>query len=149
MKTLIRLALAALLMASAAHAADAPAKKKSAPKKPAAAEKTATPSKIEAIAKTLTPAQSSKLLALLNEGTEADLVAIPGVGEVRAAAIKKARPFKAVTDVSKVDGVGEATFAEMTAYAKAGFPKAAEAAKSEPKKETAKKKKSTTTKKKS
>jgi hypothetical protein len=72
------------------------------------------------------------------------------VGETRAAAIKKARPFKDVTEVAKVDGVGEGTFAEMVAYAKAGFPKS-EAKAEEPKGEAKKKaepKKSKSTKKK-
>ena len=132
------------------QAADTAPKKKKSPAKKPAAEAAKAPSKLEAIAKTLTPSQNTKLLALLNGGEEAALVAIPGVGETRAAAIKKARPFKDVTEVAKVDGVGEGTFAEMVAYAKAGFPKS-EAKAEEPKGEAKKKaepKKSKSTKKK-
>jgi DNA uptake protein ComE-like DNA-binding protein len=132
------------------QAADTAPKKKKSPAKKPAAEAAKAPSKLEAIAKTLTRSQNTKLLALLNEGEDAALVAIPGVGETRAAAIKKARPFKDVTEVAKVDGVGEGTFAEMVAYAKAGFPKS-EAKAEEPKGEAKKKaepKKSKSTKKK-
>ncbi|MBK8094365.1 MAG: hypothetical protein IPK32_20980 [Verrucomicrobiaceae bacterium] len=152
MKTLLSL-LAVSFLSLAVQAADAPAKKKSTPKKAPVEATEKSPAKIEAIAKNLTPTQRTKLLDLLNSGSEADLVAIPGIGETRAAAIKKARPFKDVTNAAEVDGVGEGTFAEMVAYAKAGFPKA-DAAKSEApkgdtkKKEEPKKKKSTTTKKK-
>ena len=110
-----------LLIGVSSQAADT--KKKSPPKpKPAATETAKVPAKIEAIAKSLTTTQRGKLLDLLNKGDEPALVAIPGVGETRAAAIKKARPFNDVTDVAKVDGVGEGTFAEMVAHAKAGFP---------------------------
>ncbi|MBL9130353.1 MAG: helix-hairpin-helix domain-containing protein [Verrucomicrobiaceae bacterium] len=127
-------------------------KKKSTPKaKPDAEETAKVPAKIEAIAKSLTTTQRGKLLDVLNKGDDAALVAIPGIGETRAAAIKKARPFNDVTDVTKVEGVGEGTFAEMVAHAKAGFPKAD--SKEEPKKEETKKKeepkKKSTTKKKS
>lgn len=143
--------LTALCVAFALNcqAADTAPKKKKAPAKKPAAEAPKVPGKIEAIAKTLTPAQSTKLLSLLNDGEEAALVAIPGVAATRAAAIKKARPFKDVTEVAKVDGVGEGTFAEMVAYAKAGFPKSEPKAeepkgeakkKTEPKKSTKKKK---------
>ena len=142
--------LTALCIAFALNcqAADSAPKKKKAPAKTPAAEAVKVPSKIEAIAKTLTPSQNTKLLTLLNDGEEAALVAIPGVGETRAAAIKKARPFKEVTEVAKVDGVGEGTFAEMVAYAKAGFPKSGEANSEEPKGDSKKKtepKKSKTT----
>lgn len=141
MKTFL-LFLSVSLFSLSLPAADAPAKKKAAPKKPAVE---APSNKIESIAKNLTSAQRTKLLALLNSGSDADLVAIPGVGETRAAAIKKARPFKDVTDAAKVDGVGEGTFAEMVAYAKAGFPKEGGESK---KKEEPKKKKASTAKKK-
>ena len=139
-----------LLMGVSIQAADT--KKKSPSKsKPDAAEAAKVPAKIEAIAKSLTTTQRSKLLDLLNKGDDNSLIAIPGVGETRAEAIKKARPFNDVTDVAKVDGVGEGTFAEMVAHAKAGFPqpeKKEEPAKSKaPTKKKAPAKKSTTTKK--
>ncbi len=98
-------------------------KKKTAPKAKPAATETAKPSaKVEAVAKTLTPTQKTKLLTLLNDGDEKELQSMPGIGATRAAAIKKARPFADVTDVIAVEGVGEGTFAEMVAHAKAGFP---------------------------
>lgn len=128
MKPFITL-LSALLLGLSLNAAEAPAKKKAAPKKAPATEAARPSAKIEAIAKTLTSAQRTKLLKILNEGDEKALLAIPGVGETRAAAIKKARPFADVTGVMKVEGVGDTTFAEMVAHAKAGFPDQKEAAK--------------------
>jgi DNA uptake protein ComE-like DNA-binding protein len=88
------------------------------PKQPRPARPSA---KVEALAKTLTAPQQAQLLTLLNEGDDAALMAIPGVGAVRAAAIKKVRPLVAVTNVVNVDGIGEGTFAGMVQYAKAGF----------------------------
>lgn len=131
-----------LVLCAGLHAADT--KKKSSSKPKAEATETAkVPAKIEAIAKALTTTQRGKLLDLLNKGEDKALVAIPGIGETRAAAIKKARPFNDVTEVTKVEGVGEGTFAEMVAYAKAGFAteKKEETKKPEtPKKSTTKKK---------
>lgn len=137
MKTFISL-LSILALAFTVNAAEAPAKKKAAPKKAPAAEEAKPSAKVEAIAKTLTASRRTKLLNLLNEGDEKALMAIPGIGETRAAAIKKARPFADVTGVMKVEGVGDTTFAEMVAHAKAGFPEKKEAAK--PEAETEKKK---------
>lgn len=138
MKTVILL-LSIVAFSLNLSAADAPAKKKAAPKKAPAAEEAAKPSaKVEAIAKTLTASQKTKLLDLLNEGDEKALQNIPGVGATRAAAIKKARPFADVTNVVRVEGIGEATFAEMVAHAKAGFP---QPEKKEAKEEPAEKKK--------
>ena len=121
MKTLITLMTLSLLSLNLGAAETA--KKKAAPKaKPAATEPAKTPAKVEAVAKTLTTSQKSKLLVLLNEGDDKELQALPGIGATRAAAIKKARPFDDVTAVVAVEGVGEGTFAEMVAHAKAGFP---------------------------
>jgi len=131
MKTLITI-LALAILSFPLNAAET-SKKKTTAKPTATAAETAKPSaKVEAIAKSLTTAQKTKLMALLNEGTEQELQTVPGVGETRAAAIKKARPFADVTSVVNVEGIGEATFAEMVAHAKAGFPQ-------EEKKEVAKK----------
>jgi DNA uptake protein ComE-like DNA-binding protein len=136
MKSILSI-LALVFLAVTVQAAEtkkkSPTKAKSEP-----AEAAKVPAKVDAIAKSLTPSQRTKLLGLLNEGDEAALVAIPGIGETRAADIKKARPFNDVTDVTKVNGVGEGTFAEMVAYAKAGFPQAEK--KEEPKKSDTKKK---------
>jgi len=122
MKTFTYL-LSILAFSLSLSAAETAPKKKSPAKPKAPAVEEAKPSaKVEAIAKTLTPSQRTKLLGLLNEGDEKALMTIPNVGETRAAAIKKARPFADVTNVMKVEGIGEATFAEMVAHAKAGFP---------------------------
>ena len=139
MKTLTYLLSILAFSLSLSAAETAPKKKAPAkPKAPAAAEEVKPSAKVEAIAKTLTPSQRTKLLGLLNEGDEKALMTIPNVGETRAAAIKKARPFADVTNVMKVEGIGEATFAEMVAHAKAGFP---QPEKKEAKEETTDKKK--------
>lgn len=104
--------LSILVFGISLSAADAAPKQKT-PAKPSA--------KVQAAAKTLTEPQKTQLLTLLNQGDEAALMGIPGVGAVRAAAIKKARPFVNVTDVMNVDGIGEGIFAGMISYAKAGF----------------------------
>jgi len=89
-----------------------------------AAEKEAkVPARIEAIAQMLTPTQRMKLLDLLNKGRDDSLRSLPGVGETRLAAIKQARPFNDITEVTKVPGVGEGTFIDFVKHAKAGFPK--------------------------
>ncbi|MDZ4402087.1 hypothetical protein [Prosthecobacter sp.] len=133
MKTFVYL-LSILAFSLSLSAAETAPKKKSPAKPKAPATEEAKPSaKVEAVAKTLTPSQRTKLLDLLNEGDDKALMTIPNVGETRAAAIKKARPFADVTNVMKVEGIGEATFAEMVAHAKAGFPQPEKAeAKEEP-----------------
>ena len=89
-----------------------------------AAEKEAkVPARIEAIAQMLTPTQRMKLLDLLNKGRDDTLRSLPGVGETRLAAIKQARPFNDITEVTQVPGVGEGTFIDFVKHAKSGFPK--------------------------
>lgn len=83
------------------------------------------PARIEAIAQMLTPTQRMKLLDLLNKGRDESLRSLPGVGETRLAAIKQARPFDDITEVTQVPGVGEGTFIDFVKHAKAGFPKKA------------------------
>lgn len=146
MKTLI--ALLALSAFSLQVIAAETTKKKSTAKPTAAAEAEKPSAKVEAIAKTLTSSQKSKLLDLLNEGSEKELQGVPGVGETRAAAIKKARPFADVTSVVKVEGIGEGTFAEMVAFAKAGFAQAEKKETSEKAEKKAPAKAKSTTKKK-
>lgn len=123
MKTFVAL-LSLFALTLSLNAADTAKKKKAAPKKAPAAESAKPSAKVEAIAKTLTATQRTKLLNVLNEGDEKTLTNLPGIGEARAKAISKARPFADVTDVVRVEGVGETTFAEMVAHAKAGFPQA-------------------------
>lgn len=73
--------------------------------------------------KKLTPAQTTNLLKLANEGTPAELQTIPGVGEVKAAALKKARPLKSADQLIMVDGIGEVTFNGIVKWVKDGMPK--------------------------
>jgi DNA uptake protein ComE-like DNA-binding protein len=117
-----------------AFSAESPTKKK-APAKVTSAEKPST--KAEAISRTLTPAQKTKLLNILNSGQDEALLALPGIGETRAQAIKKARPLAEPSDLVKVDGIGEAILADIVAHAQAGFPEKAPKGES---KESAKKK---------
>ncbi|MES2469660.1 MAG: helix-hairpin-helix domain-containing protein [Verrucomicrobiota bacterium] len=77
--------------------------------------------------KKLTPAQTTNLLKLANEGTPEDLQTIPGVGEIKAAALKKARPFKTADQLIMVDGIGEVTFDGIVKWVKDGMPKDAPA----------------------
>lgn len=81
-------------------------------------------------ADSLTSAQSTKLLEILNKGEDKELTSLPGIGATRAAAVKKARPLKTATDLLSVEGIGEATFEQIVAHAKAGFP--AESAEKKP-----------------
>ena len=83
------------------------------------------PLRIQAIAQMLTATQRMKLLDLLNKGRDDSLRSLPGVGETRLEAIKKARPFNDITEVTRVPGVGEGTFIDLVKHAKAGFPKKA------------------------
>lgn len=83
------------------------------------------PVRIQAIAQMLTATQRMKLLDLLNKGRDESLRSLPGVGETRLEAIKKARPFHDITEVTQVPGVGEGTFIDFVKHAKAGFPKKA------------------------
>jgi DNA uptake protein ComE-like DNA-binding protein len=109
-------------------AENVPTKKAAAPSEaPTAARKAVEP---------LAPAEKTRLLKLLNEGDSAVLTALPGIGESRAAAIQKARPFADPAELAGVDGVGLATLKGLVAHAKAGFPSAVASTK-EPAKEAA------------
>ena len=120
------LALALLLCAALpGTGAEAAPKKKPAAREAAQAE--APSGKAQAIADSLTPAQKTKLLALLNEGDEKALTGLPGIGKTRAAAIQKARPLGDPVELVKVEGIGDATLADIVAHAKAGFPERAKA----------------------
>jgi len=118
----ILFALLSLSLISVSIAAEAPAKKKSAAKAKAEATTDAPSAKAQALSKSLTAAQRTKLLDIINKGDEKTLQTLPGIGETRAVAVKKARPFADPVDLVKVDGVGEGTLEEIVAHAKAGFP---------------------------
>ncbi|TDU66175.1 helix-hairpin-helix protein [Prosthecobacter fusiformis] len=109
------------------QAADAPAAKKGEAK-----EKTVSEAAV-ATAKKLTPTEKTKLLELLNKGDDAALQSLPGIGPAKAKGIVKARPFSDPADLVKVNGIGDATLADIVAHAKAGYP-VAEKKKTEAKK---------------
>ena len=71
----------------------------------------------------LPPTQCRRLLDLLKKGRVGTLGSLPGVGGTRLAAIKQARPFNDITEVTQVPGVGEGTFIDFVKHAKSGFPK--------------------------
>lgn len=112
MKTLTLLLILAF---SSFHLLAAEPAPKAKPKKPSAT--------VEAMVKTLTPQQQGQLLSLLNKGDKQALLDIPGVGETRAAAILKGRPYENAASVMRVEGVGEGTFAKIVSHVKAGAPK--------------------------
>ena len=128
MKTFIALCSLLVLTLSLSAADPKPDKASPAKSKAAAAEVAKPSAKEEALAKTLTDPQRAQLLSILNTGDEAALMALPGVGDVRAKAIQASRPFADVTNVVSVKGVGDGIFAQMIAYAKAGFKKEAKEA---------------------
>lgn len=102
-------------------------KKSTTTKKPAAEEKKpaadSKPSaKAEEEAKSLTSAQKTKLMKVINEGDDKEVNGLPGIGETRAAAIKKARPVADVLDLLKIDGIGEGTFSGLISWAKGETP---------------------------
>ena len=123
MKTILSLFVIVSLISPAFSA-----EKGSAKKAPAKAEKkessgeSKVPAAAQKAADSLSEAQQKKLLEILNDGDDKALASLPGIGETRAAAVKKARPIKEVTSLLAVDGIGDGTFNEIIAHAKAGFP---------------------------
>ncbi|WP_035608637.1 helix-hairpin-helix domain-containing protein [Haloferula sp. BvORR071] len=79
--------------------------------------------------------QKKKLLDLVNTGDDKALGTIPGIGDSKAAQIKKARPLKGVEDLIMVDGIGKKTFDGIVQWTAGGMKEATP----EPKKEPAKK----------
>jgi DNA uptake protein ComE-like DNA-binding protein len=127
---------------SAAEKSKSTTKKKSEASKPAKsddADAPKVPAKLQEAADSLTAAQKKSLLALLNDGTETQLERLPGLGDTRAKGVIKARPMKEVTDLLKVDGVGEGTFTGIIAVAKKGVEQPEEAKKKSTPKSTKKK----------
>lgn len=60
-----------------------------------------------------TSAQARAARIDLNTADRAALESLPGVGPATANAIIAARPFKSVADLKRVDGIGDARFAEL------------------------------------
>jgi DNA uptake protein ComE-like DNA-binding protein len=135
MKKLLTITLACGLLLPAAYAQK---KTDTAKEKPAAAEtkpaasgkKKETPpaevndpdKELVAAAKkeadALTPTQQAKLMEMLNKADAKTLEAVEGIGEVRAKAIIKKRPFAKAEDAARVDGVGIETFKNLCASVK-------------------------------
>jgi DNA uptake protein ComE-like DNA-binding protein len=115
----IPIVLLALALALSAQSAETSPKKSTVEKSDKPAAKSVKPTETPAA---LTPTQGTKLLELLNKGTDEELATLPGLGATRLAAVKKARPIKEVPDLLNVEGIGEATFNDIIAHAKAGFP---------------------------
>lgn len=84
-------------------------------------EKMARQGRAEKAAAKLTPTQAARLLDLVNTGDAKALQAMPEIGEVRAKAIQKARPFPTVAALAEVDGIGEVTFDGIIAWTKKGM----------------------------
>ncbi|BCU75633.1 helix-hairpin-helix domain-containing protein [Luteolibacter sp. LG18] len=82
---------------------------------------------------TLTEPQKAKLLDIANSGDDKALEAIPGVGAVKAGAIKAARPLKSVDDLILVKGIGEKTFDGIVKWAAGDFKAEEKPAKEEKK----------------
>lgn len=65
-----------------------------------------------------TPAKSGKID--LNTATQAELETLTGIGPVKAKAIIAGRPYKKISDVQRVSGVGAKTFAKIAAQLTVG-----------------------------
>ncbi len=69
-------------------------------------------------AATLSSSQRKSMLNTFNKGTSADLIKVPGLGEKTIALIKKARPYKDVTDLGNVTGIGQKKFSAIVKHFK-------------------------------
>jgi len=128
-------------------------KKKTAPKKSSTTAVEKSKNEVEKEIKAaeklvakLKSSQKSKFTKVVKSGKTDDLMKLPGIGEVNAAAIIKARPLKSSAHLVTVKGIGPKTFANIVDY----YSKGLDAKKPEPKKPVAKKpapKKSTSEKK--
>ncbi len=58
------------------------------------------------------------MLSTLNKGSSADLIKVPGLGEKTIANIKKARPYKDVTELGNVTAIGQSKFADIVKHFK-------------------------------
>ena len=106
-----------------AEKATSKAKEKSKAKpKEAAKDPALKAGKAAEIVKELTPAQKTKLLDLLNKGETEAIAGLPGIGETKAAAIKKARPFQSPDELLKIEGIGLGTLKDIVKHVKAAPP---------------------------
>ncbi len=91
-----------------------PAATPAAPKAPSA--------KLVAAAASLATVDKAQLMTILNHGDIPSLVDLPGIGEIRAEALQKGRPYETALDLLRVKGIGEATLFSILGHAQAGFP---------------------------
>jgi DNA uptake protein ComE-like DNA-binding protein len=107
-------AVSALILPTPAGAAESkkPKAARTEPKKPTGKTK-AEPAEVRRaneMLKELPTAKRTALTKLLNTGSKADLMALPGIGETTAESIIKARPLESSAHLVTVKGVGEKTF---------------------------------------
>ncbi len=88
----------------------------------------------------LSSSQKGKFTRVLNSGKKEDLAKLPGVGDVRAAAIIKGRPLKSSAHIIQINGVGMATLENIVNYYAKGQDKKADAKNTTPKKSSTTKK---------
>ena len=69
-------------------------------------------------AKTLSASQNKAMLQTLNSGSTSDLTVLPGIGAKTAVSIKTARPFKDVTDLGNIKGIGAKKFSGVVKHFK-------------------------------
>ncbi len=133
-KSMIRTPLLALLLgllSLAPSQAQAPVGKKTKAEKPTPAVHPAKPAPADQALlthakselKKLSPAQAASWLHILNQGSPAELQAIPGIGESKSAAVLKARPFKTADSLILVEGVGQANFDGAVQWVQDGMVK--------------------------
>lgn len=68
-------------------------------------------------------AQQGTLVVDLNQATPQDLMQLPGIGRSRAEAIVKERnrrPYRRVSDIVRVPGIGRRTYLRLKPYLKVG-----------------------------
>ena len=58
----------------------------------------------------------------LNTAARDELMSIPGVGELTANRIIQGRPYAAIEDLDKVEGVGPKTLEKLKKYVQIGDP---------------------------
>ena len=138
---LILLSLLLFGMAAPLMAAESTETKKETAKSEGAKKKAkGPPIDLQPLVDSLSAAQKTKLMSLVNEGDDKALATLPGIGPVRATAIKASRPFAAPLDILKVPGIGDTTLQAILNHAKADFPPAPPKTKGPGKKKEAAKK---------
>jgi DNA uptake protein ComE-like DNA-binding protein len=87
-----------------------------APQKAARPDKAEAQQAVEQQIAAIPEAQRAQLLQLVNQGSEAALIALPGIAATRSKAIQSARPFSSIADLLRVPGIGKATLVRILKY---------------------------------